>query len=133
MSLFSRKVKLPDWMGGGEASLGHVLVLGFFHYHPKILDAWISRHIATAQVRFGHMSTVHEREVHVEVPVELDRKVVPALNPVDLRGTFERRRTCLLVWGEGGAGKTSLACQIAKEPCLKTNPGVHANIACCQS
>jgi len=32
----------------------------------------------------------------------------------DLKPTFNRNRACLLIWGEGGAGKTSLACQVGK-------------------
>ena len=31
----------------------------------------------------------------------------------DLRSTFAQGLGCLLIWGEGGAGKTSLACQVA--------------------
>lgn len=32
----------------------------------------------------------------------------------DLQPTFAQKRGCLLIWEEGGAGKTSLACQIGK-------------------
>jgi len=112
--LLSRNVKLPDWIGGGDASLAHVLVVGFFHYHPRVLDAWVSKQIANARGQFGLIETVQQREVHVDVPEELDRKVVPGLKADDLKEAFTRNRTCLLIWGEGGAGKTSLACQIAR-------------------
>jgi HEAT repeat protein len=110
----SRKVKLPDWAGGGEASLAHLLVVGFFRYHPRVLDAWVSQCIPTVRDQFLHIPTVAQRQVHVEVPVELDRKVIPALKPEHLDEIFSRRRTCLLIQGEGGCGKTSLACQIAQ-------------------
>lgn len=112
--ILSRKVRLPDWIGGGEASLAHVLVVGFFHYHPRVLDAWVLRHIATARDQFNQISTVQERKVHIEIPIELDRKIVLGLKPDDLRESFCRNRTCLVIWGEGGGGKTSLACQIAR-------------------
>jgi hypothetical protein len=31
-----------------------------------------------------------------------------------LAKVFTRRRACLLIWGEGGSGKTSLACQLGR-------------------
>jgi HEAT repeat protein len=112
-SLLSRNVKLPDWLGGGEASLAHVLVVGFFHFHPRVLDSWVSRHIAASRNQFSRIPTVQERDVHIEVPAELDRKAISGLKPEDLREGFARNSTCLLIWGEGGAGKTSMACQVA--------------------
>jgi hypothetical protein len=79
-----------------------------------VLDAWVSKHIAAARDQFGTIATVLQREVHIEVPVELDRKVIPGLKAEDLKAPFARISACLLIWGEGGAGKTSLACQVAR-------------------
>jgi hypothetical protein len=112
--LLSRNVKLPDWIGGGEAKLSHVLLVGFLHYHPRVLDSWVSRHIAKARDQFSKIATVQQREVHVDVPVESDRKVVTSLKPEDLKEPLARNSARLLIWGEGGAGKTSLVCQIAR-------------------
>ena len=108
------KVKLPGSLGGVEISVANLLLVGFLHYHRLVLDAWVSRRITTARDQFASISTVQQREVHVDVPVELDRKGSPGLKPDDLKEAFTRTRSCLLIWGEGGAGKTSLACQIAK-------------------
>jgi len=98
-------------IGVGEA----VFVFGLFRYHPRVLDAWVSRHIAPARDQFNSTPTAKQREVHVvEVPVELDHQVIPGLRAEDLQHVFNRNRTDVLVWGEGGSGKTSLACQIAR-------------------
>jgi hypothetical protein len=43
------KVRLPGSLGGAEISVGNLCLVGFFHYHPRVLDAWVSRRIATAQ------------------------------------------------------------------------------------
>ena len=114
ISFLSKKAKLPDWAGGGEASLAHIIVVGFFRYHPRVLDAWVSQYIPTVRDQFSQIPTVAQRQVHVEVPVELERKVVPALKAEHLSEVFSRKRTCLLIQGEGGSGKTSLACQVAQ-------------------
>jgi HEAT repeat protein len=108
------KVKLPGWLGGVEISVANLCLVGFFHYHPRVLDGWVSKHMVAAQDQFATIATVQQREVHVEVPVELDRKVIPGLKAEDLKAPFARNSACLLIWGEGGAGKTSLACQVAR-------------------
>ena len=36
------------------------------------------------------------------------------MNAANLQSCFEKKRNCVLISGEGGAGKTSLACQICK-------------------
>jgi HEAT repeat protein len=108
------KLRLPGWLGGVEVSLPNLLVVGFFHYHSRVLDAWVAKHSTAAREQFGQIKTVQGREVYVEAPAELDGKVNPELKPADLQPLFRRKPACLLVWGEGGAGKTSVACQIAR-------------------
>ncbi len=79
-----------------------------------MLDAWVARHVGVAAGNVLSKKTVEERRVHIPLPVELDREVVPELNGARLRPIFEEGNGRLLIWGEGGAGKTSIACQIAK-------------------
>ncbi len=55
-----------------------------------------------------------QREIHVPVPVTLDGQTEPTPEPRTFRATFSRDKVCLLVRGEGGVGKTSLACQLAR-------------------
>ena len=107
------KVKLPSWLGGIEISFPHLLLVGFFQYHPRVLDAWVLKYSVAARDQFGCTATVAQRKVHVDTPVELDQSFISMLTPDELRETFRRKRSCLLIWGEGGLGKTSLACRIA--------------------
>jgi HEAT repeat protein len=108
------ELTLPDRIGGMKIALRHLLLFGFLNYRPRVLDAWVARHVDAARRKFKRKRTVHERSVYVPVSVELDRKVIPELRGQHLRSIFGVRGTGrLLIWGEGGAGKTSLACQIA--------------------
>jgi HEAT repeat protein len=86
----------------------------FFKYHPRVLDAWVTQQIESARKGFEKKRTVVAREVYIPVPVILDRETVPHLTSRELASKFSGNRSCLLIWGEGGAGKTSLVCQIAK-------------------
>jgi hypothetical protein len=101
---------LPKFLGGIPLSY---LVLGeFFHYRPRVLDAWVVHNLGRARENFKKKATVEQRAVHVDLPVFVDKKAVSNLRATDLRPCFEKKRTCILICGEGGAGKTSLACAI---------------------
>jgi HEAT repeat protein len=84
-------------------------------YRPRVLDAWVEKNIGKAKDGFEEIDTVKKRKIHISsVPVNLNDKLVQCLTAKDLQPTFERNPTRLLIWGEGGAGKTSLGCQIGK-------------------
>ncbi|HEY9611889.1 MAG TPA: PBS lyase, partial [Allocoleopsis sp.] len=84
-------------------------------YRPRVLDAWVEKNIAKAKEGFEKIPTVDKRKIHISsVPVNLNDKLVQSLTAKDLQPTFERNPARLLIWGEGGAGKTSLGCQIGK-------------------
>ncbi|MFP4123781.1 MAG: sister chromatid cohesion protein PDS5 [Coleofasciculus sp.] len=107
-------IELPPNLGGFKISLRTALMIQFFHYHPRVLDAWVKAHIQSAQAEFQDKETVKNRQVYISMPVTLNGKTLPNLTGKELRPTFKKQRDCLLIWGEGGAGKTSLACQIAR-------------------
>lgn len=107
-------VRLPGWLGGIKVPVSTVLLVGLFHYHPRVLDGWVAAHVATARRRFRLKDTVANREVHVDVPLILDGDTVPDFSSRTLRPIFKRRLSCTLIRGEGGSGKTSLACQVAR-------------------
>ncbi|MBD0341656.1 MAG: HEAT repeat domain-containing protein, partial [Microcoleus sp. Co-bin12] len=96
---------------GTDLSLGHLI---FLKYHPRVLDAWVAAHIQATRDEFQKRETVRDRQVFVPVPVSLDNKTIATLKGKDLQLTFAQKRGCLLIWQEGGAGKTSLACLIGK-------------------
>jgi HEAT repeat protein len=101
--------KLPVF--GTNVSLDSLI---FFKYHPRVLDAWVAAHIQATRDEFQKRETVRDRQVLVPVPVILDNNTIATLKGKDLQPTFAQKRGCLLIWEEGGAGKTSLACLIAK-------------------
>ncbi|MBA3242759.1 MAG: HEAT repeat domain-containing protein [Acidobacteria bacterium] len=106
--------KLPDWLGGFNVAPRYLLVAGFFHYHPRVLDAWVRKYRSVASKAFSTMPTVEGRDVHVPLPVVIGKETVDDLSPDKLRPMFSGSFVCLRIWGEAGAGKTSLACRLAK-------------------
>jgi len=86
----------------------------FFKYHPRVLDAWVAAHIQATRDEFQKRETVRDRKIIVPIPVILDNNTIATLKGKDLQPTFAQKRGCLLIWEEGGAGKTSLACLIGK-------------------
>lgn len=105
---------LPSWLGGIKIPLPYAILVGFFHYHPRVLDAWVESNLSSVREGFLKKNTVQERAVHIPVPVIIDGKNSAQLTSQNLQPIFAKEKIRLLIWGEGGAGKTSLACQIAK-------------------
>jgi HEAT repeat protein len=94
--------------------LRFVLFFGWLHYNPRVLDAWVNQQIGVARYAFAQKNTVTDRQVHIPIPVVFQGQTVAQLSNQHLQSLFSDGRQCLLVWGEGGSGKTSLACQLAK-------------------
>ncbi|MDJ0799320.1 MAG: HEAT repeat domain-containing protein [Calothrix sp. MO_167.B12] len=94
-----------------EISLSWLLLM--LKYRPRVLDAWVKAHLKPAQEAFQQKNTVSDRNVYIPIPVICNGKTDAQLTGKDLRLTFNKQKACLLIQGEGGVGKTSLACQIA--------------------
>ena len=105
--------KLPGGLGGITVPARFLLFAGFLNYRMRVLDAWVKTHISSYRKRFADKKTVRDRTVHISVPVTMGQ-TIPDLTAKHLRPTFKKPPGCLLIWGEGGSGKTSLACQVAK-------------------
>ena len=114
-------VVTPRWLLGlpGQLKIPNTeieLPLGFvlwLKYRPRVLDCWVKDHLEEAQERFARLDTVRDRAIHISIQVWLDGKPIDTLTPAHLRPIFERANACVLLVGEGGVGKTSLACRIA--------------------
>jgi len=89
------------------------LVFPPLHYHPRLLDAWVSHYLVIARDNFATKRTVAERLVYVPMPVVVNETMCGNLSASALQPIFDKRKVTLLIAGEGGAGKTSLACQMA--------------------
>ncbi|MEM9944871.1 MAG: SUMF1/EgtB/PvdO family nonheme iron enzyme [Cyanobacteria bacterium P01_D01_bin.36] len=82
-------------------------------YRDRVLDAWVDQHWQATETVFFQLKSVRDRSIHISQPVELDGQFVEALTERELVPIFLKTPAILLIKGEGGAGKTSLACQIA--------------------
>jgi len=103
----------PDSWLQVRAPLKYVLGVGLFHRSDRLLDAFVRKYAATARKRFAEMESVRERRIHVDLPVQLAEQALERLEAAHLVSHFSRASCCLLITGEGGSGKTSLACRIA--------------------
>ena len=107
--------ELPTPLGNSiKVPLRFVMFLGWLHYHPRVLDAWVDRQLTIAHDAFANKSTVNDRRVYIPIPVVLQGNTIAEISSQDIQATFLDGRQCILIWGEGGIGKTSLACQLAQ-------------------
>ena len=113
-------VKTPAWLGGSELKLKNVLLLNYYR-HPLALDAWVEQYADIALVNFKALDTCKARLTYFPLPLIWDSEVVAELTPDDLRDQCRNERWCLRIIGEGGSGKTSIACRIALWA-LEANP-----------
>jgi hypothetical protein len=97
--------------------LRDVLLMGFFHYHRRVLDAWVNVHAPAVRENFGQLNTVKDRAAYVPMPLMLydgvNEQELFEPHVEDFREFFQQSATVLLIRGEAGVGKTSLACQLA--------------------
>ncbi|NES89376.1 HEAT repeat domain-containing protein [Okeania sp. SIO2B9] len=108
------ELKIPKTPITPEVKLP-VAILRFLKYRPRVLDAWVEKHLETFQQKFLENETVEERKDYVSLPVELNSQEIDELTAETLSEPFKKeKRVRLLIWGEGGSGKTTIACQIAK-------------------
>lgn len=108
------RLPLPDGLNVLQVPLKYFLLVRFFVYRPRVLDAWISARLPRAKEQFEGWKTVRSRRIHIVLPAILDGHSVGQLGPDSLRPAFTGQRTVIGIVGEGGSGKTSIACHIAR-------------------
>jgi len=104
------QIPLP-WDPSKKLPLGPRLIHSL-KYRPRVLDAWVAEHHGTIEKRFHAIATVEQRRHHVTLPVKVGQKLEPELTPERLQA-LGGVGGLVLISGEGGVGKTSLALQIA--------------------
>jgi len=105
---FLKLINLKIPILGFEINLRFLLL---FKFHTRVLDAWVAAHIQSVQEEFMKIENVAARKVYIPIPAMLDGHTVSEITSQQLTSLFNRP---MLIWGEGGVGKTSLACQIAQ-------------------
>ncbi|MBZ5626408.1 MAG: HEAT repeat domain-containing protein [Acidobacteriia bacterium] len=105
--------KLPKLLGEATLSFRCVLLVGLYRRSPRLLDAWVAQHIDKARRAFIESPTYTDRKVYVPLPGLLNGTPFTDLKPQDIQEVCGRNRWCILIRGEGGSGKTTLACQLA--------------------
>lgn len=96
-------------------------VLHWLKYRPRVLDRWISKRLEQSQADFKSWESKlelnadqQEEAIYIPIPLSVDgEKKNGNFSFLYLQDVF-KSQTCLLIVGEGGTGKSSLACQIAR-------------------
>lgn len=108
---FTAETKLSGWLATLTVPLQ--AIISFCVFRPRVLDAWVAKNVEEAGKKFSEKQTVKDRKIYVPVGLFLNDNLIE-FTPEELRETFTRNQSRVLITGEGGSGKTSLACQIAK-------------------
>src|SRR5271157_4648131 len=97
-------------------SLSYAFLIRPLVYRRRVLDAWVRAHVEEFRKNVTSLPTVKEREIHVPAPIRIDGSLVTEFSAGVIRAHFDRggRQCRWLIFGEGGSGKTSLACQVAR-------------------
>jgi HEAT repeat protein len=93
-------IRLPERLGGFNVAPRYLILVGFFHYWPRVLDAWVTSHISSAQKMFSCLPSVEERKIYVPLPVVVGNESEADLSPGTLRPTFSRSLVCIQIWGK---------------------------------
>lgn len=99
---------VPTMLGRVQVALQYLLFVGFLKHHPRVLDAWVERHIDGARKRFAEIKRVQDREIHIPLPVELDKNHIQNLSCRHLRQAFNTRSVRLLIWERVGLERPAL-------------------------
>ena len=83
-------------------------------FRARVLDGWVKTYLPKARANFLNKQTVKDRQTYVPVALRLNGRLIPEFTAKDLRETCARNQARLLISGGGGAGKTSLACQVSR-------------------
>ncbi|MGA3025259.1 MAG: HEAT repeat domain-containing protein [Bryobacteraceae bacterium] len=113
-NLVTLDFKLPTWLGEATVPFRKVVLIGFYHYRPRVLEAWVSSHVPRATEMLQSLPAVRDRTTYVPLPVRLNGTKLAELKPEHLQATCAANLWRVLLKGEGGLGKTTLALRIAQ-------------------
>jgi hypothetical protein len=97
-----------------QLSVRTLLLLSPFHYCTRVLDAWVEDHVDSAREWFRSSAVERGQETHIPIRLKLNLSTYYGLKAAELGLKFPGERGRLLIWGEGGVGKTNLAYEVAR-------------------
>jgi len=107
------KIKIPGLGAAGQFLAGLLTLLPIFVKHRRTLDAWIVEN----QALFRRGWEGHRETGYVPLPIRigdpLSGELIDRPGPEDIRRRIAKPRSAIQIIGPGGAGKTTLTCQIA--------------------
>jgi hypothetical protein len=105
------------------------LLLWFFEFLPRVLDDWVRHHRTQMRDGFTHLATVRRRINFYAVNMQIDDAAVDDVNSRDreqrikaLLSAAIAQSRAVVIAGEGGIGKTSLACWLGIEALRCNDP-----------
>jgi HEAT repeat protein/energy-coupling factor transporter ATP-binding protein EcfA2 len=97
---------------GIKLPIADILLTRLLVYRRRVLKRWACAHAANAIDHFQKRATVADRHLFVSLPV-LVNGIMENGAILDDFLLARNKRKAVLICGEGGSGKTSLACQLA--------------------
>ncbi len=93
--------------------LPYSTLIFLYQSRPRVLNAWVQKYLGIVQRKFEEKRTSKDRQIHIAIPAVINNKDWDANTVALLQPHFETAPTVALITGEGGAGKTSVAWQMA--------------------
>jgi hypothetical protein len=83
-------------------------------FSQRVLDHWVAKHVAAARANLKSSPTFVRHQHYLPIPACLQGVEYPDLPLCTVRDAFRQLPRLLLICGEGGSGKTTLACDLAR-------------------
>lgn len=102
-------------------SLTKVLLIDLFVFSIKIADTWVNKNRGQVEINIKKITTFKERIIFTPTPLQVDQTILDNSDAAQLIAEIKEQikqaissNQLLIILGEGGGGKTSLAINIAR-------------------
>jgi Flp pilus assembly secretin CpaC len=67
-------------------------LISLFHFHPRVLNAWVRRYLAAAKENFASKQTVAQRKTYVPIPVIINEQMCDGFSVTMFQSIFEKKK-----------------------------------------